>query len=227
MKVSNLTITNNNIQYPVIPNNISLIVKSKRGTKDFYNILNQNDDIPTSKKKWESIYDLDHSTWTEICMSPFRSTNSTALQWLQLRINHNILPTKKYLFKIKVREDPYCAICDEEEDIVHMLWSCPETQTFLQQVQSYLSANDICCRYNEKSFIFNIGSVSTGELEFNLKLKQYIFSTKFHNKCLSHVAAINKIKSHYEPLKYLAQKNKNKESFLKQWKKYNNMLENK
>ena len=212
-------------EYPIIPSTIALITKSTKGTKEFYNIFNANTDIPTSKSKWKNLYDIDQMTWSEIYLSPFRSTNSTALQWFQIRINHNILPTKKYLYKIKATVDPFCHTCKEEENITHLLWSCPATQTFLKQIQDYLQRNGITHKFTERSFIFNIDCLSAEELNFNLKLKQYIFVNKYHKKPLSYIAAINKIKYQYEPLKHIAFRNNKIDSFMKKWDKYANILE--
>ena len=66
----------------------------------FYNILNKNNDKPTSKSKWENIYDIEEDTWKDIYSSPFKLNVGTNLQWFQTRINHRLLPTKKYLYTI-------------------------------------------------------------------------------------------------------------------------------
>jgi hypothetical protein len=42
------------------------------------------------------------------------------------RACHEILPTKANLFLRKVTMDPYCPICEgEEETVYHALWQCP------------------------------------------------------------------------------------------------------
>jgi hypothetical protein len=44
------------------------------------------------------------------------------------KAGHNILPTKANLFKRRVVEDPLCPCCkQEEESIIHALWTCPAT----------------------------------------------------------------------------------------------------
>ena len=48
-----------NLKMPFIPINIFLLIKSKKGGKDFYNILNNNNDKPTSQPKWENTYNIE------------------------------------------------------------------------------------------------------------------------------------------------------------------------
>ena len=69
-----------------IPTNISLLIKSKKGGKDFYDALNRNDDKPSSQHKWENTYNIEQETWKDIYSSPFKSSLGTKLQWFQTRI---------------------------------------------------------------------------------------------------------------------------------------------
>ena len=46
---------------------------------------------------------------------------------IQTRINHRLLPTKKYLHNMKLAQSPNCNFCQEEETISHMLWECQES----------------------------------------------------------------------------------------------------
>ena len=82
------------LKMPFIPLNIFFLIKSKKGGKDFYIILNRNNDKPTSQLKWENIYNIEQETWKVIYSSPFSLSIGTKLQWFQTRINHRILPTK-------------------------------------------------------------------------------------------------------------------------------------
>ena len=85
------------ITYPVRPTVISLFFKNNKGCSDFYNILNKNNDVPTSKSKLDSTYNIEDETWNEIYKFPFDIQISTLLQWFQYRINHRLLSTKQYL----------------------------------------------------------------------------------------------------------------------------------
>jgi len=217
----------NKIQSPTLPFHIATIIKSKKGTNDLYTLLNQNDSVPTAQIKWQQLYDIDDSTWAEIFNSPFNITKSTALQWLQVRINHNILPTKNYLFKIKATNSPLCNDCEADETISHMFWHCRETQKFLKQVKHLLNQNGIQYDLNETSFLFNVntGIFHESDLIFNLKLKEYIFTSKFHKKPLYISAAINRFIYYYKSLEYLNRKNNKCNMFNKQWENYKTIIE--
>ena len=106
------------------------------------NCLNKNCEVPTSKNKWENQYNLEDNAWKEIYYSPFKHSIGTQLQWFQVRINHRLLPTKSYLYKIKVTDSPRCTTCNQEETLVHMLWTCPQTRFFIQQIRGSSSVKE-------------------------------------------------------------------------------------
>ena len=115
---------NKKMSYPVIPAHINIYLKSKKGCKDFYNLLNVNDAEPSSKIKWEHEYNICSEIWEDIYTSPFKYKYSSILQWFQIRIIHRILPTKKYLYQIKTIDSPICTNCNQEETLTHLLWTC-------------------------------------------------------------------------------------------------------
>ena len=147
----------NKLSNPMIPTNISVFLRSAKGSKDLYNILNQNNYTPTSKEKWQEICDIEEETWKDIYSAPFKQTCSTELQWFQVSIIHRLLPAKKYLYNIKAVNSPNCNFCYQEETIPHMLWSCPETFSLIQQLNQWLSATNTYTNNVEELFIFNIG----------------------------------------------------------------------
>ena len=54
----------------VRPTVISLFYKNDKGFSDFYNILNKNNDVPTSRSKWDITYNIKDETWKEIYKFP-------------------------------------------------------------------------------------------------------------------------------------------------------------
>ena len=128
------TVINKRLHNPLLPTYLKIYHKSNKGCKDFYYLFNHNKAKPTAISRWEQVYNISEETWKDIFVSPFKNKYySTTLQWFQTRINHRILPTRKYLYTIKAIPSPVCAYCDLEETLTHLFWSCPMTNLFLQK----------------------------------------------------------------------------------------------
>ena len=166
---------------PFIPINKFLLIKSKKGGKDFYKILNNNIDKPTSQPKWENTYNIEQETCKVIYVSPFTLPKSTKLQWFQVRINHRILPTRKLLHKMKYVQNSTCNSCGKEETISHLLWTCPESQSLIKKLTtcSCLINKNVNLSFIEESFSFNIGNTyTTADLYLFIIIKLYIYAMK-------------------------------------------------
>ena len=100
-----------------------------------------------------------------------------------------------------------------------MLWDCPETKTFLQQLQHLLHTKNIQFNLCEELFIFNIGKqYSLPFLIMILEIKYYIFSSKRLNFPLSINAFENKINWSFKAYEHIARQNKELGSFEREWK---------
>ena len=214
------------LEYPIIPNTIALFTKSKKGGKIFYIILNKNEEKPTSQSKWENIYNIEDDTWNTIYCSPFRLNIGTKLQWFQTKINHRILPTRKFLHTIKYIQNPNCHFCNQEETISHMLWSCQETQSLIRDFSRWLRIKNINLTFTEELFIFNIGNTySTADLHIFIIMKNYIFISKRQNQPLSMTALKNRINYFFKLGQYTATKNNDLYNFEHKWQKYKEVLQ--
>ena len=214
------------LEYPIIPNTIALFTKSKKGGKIFYIILNKNEEKPTSQSKWENIYNIEDDTWNTIYCSPFKLNIGTKLQWFQTKINHRILPTRKFLHTIKYIQNPNCHFCNQEETISHMLWSCQETQSLIRDFSRWLRIKNINLTFTEELFIFNIGNTySTADLHIFIIMKNYIFISKRQNQPLSMTALKNRINYFFKLGQYTATKNNDLYNFEHKWQKYKEVLQ--
>ena len=189
-----------------------------------YDILNKNKSLPTSKHKWNLKYNFNEETWKNIYQFPFQKTISTTLQWFQVRIVHRILSNRHFLHKIKIKETPLCLYCSQEETLIHMLWNCPNTQSIITELKTWLfSLNPV--DISEEAFLFNIGKhLSPVQNYMLLETKFYIFYTKHLEAPLSITHLKNKLKKTFKILKSLAIKNNNIEQFEKDWNPYSNIL---
>ena len=84
-----------NITGPIFPKIVQSILKQRKGSQNIYKILNENNDEPTGKNKWNRLYHIDEKSWEYIFMAPFKITKCTKLRWFQTCINHKILATNK------------------------------------------------------------------------------------------------------------------------------------
>ena len=152
---------------------------------------------------------------------PFIVTNNTKLQWLQYRINHRILATNSFLFKIKVVENPYCTFCHEElETIEHLLWNCEITQNFIEDIENWFLTNGISIPFTRINFIFGDCSMAVKGNVINLiflRIKQYIYTTRYLKKKLSITAVQKIVRDLYILEKSIAIRNKKLEYFNNSW----------
>ena len=89
---------------PVWPTTIEILTKSKKGSKDFYKLLANSNQLLIScgKTKWKAVVDdkLDHEDWKAIYKHCFKLIQDNEIIWLQCRISNHILGTKILLFNI-------------------------------------------------------------------------------------------------------------------------------
>ena len=120
-----------------------------------YYALNKSDAIPTGKRKWSKYFMISDSQWKAIFQLPFSTTSDSKLLWFQYRINHHILTTNSYMFKIGIIDSKLCTFCEsEEETIYHLLWDCPHVQQLLSEFTRYCNSKEIEIEFNDKTFIF-------------------------------------------------------------------------
>ena len=131
---------------------------------------------------WNKKYTLSNEDWKKIFIYPFTITKYPAIQWFQSCINHNILVTNSYLFKIKLRNKPDCYYClSQEETITHLFWHCEKIQQFLKNLENWLKPQNTECDINEESFILGINKNKAFPeiLSFILLYaKYYIYTTR-------------------------------------------------
>ena len=85
---------------------------------------------PTSETKILR-YGFSKESLTNVYMMPLLIAQEVKLQMFQLKIIHNILPTRCSLFRAKLSESDSCQACQTEpETLPHMLFQCNITSAF-------------------------------------------------------------------------------------------------
>ena len=116
------------LHQPTAPLNLLLLVKNRKGSKDFYKIINYLDE-PVPRNKWNTALNrnVPKTSWTAIYKACFNTVKDNYLIYLQFKIINRILGTKSLLYKISLTDSPLCTFCKEQEEtILHLFYDCNE-----------------------------------------------------------------------------------------------------
>ena len=92
--------------------------------------------IPACIKKWYLTFNFtqsqptDDKIWNKIFLLPFKSCQEPYLQSFQYRIIHRIFPSNYWLNILKIKENPTCEFCDEDDTIEHYFVYCHTVRGF-------------------------------------------------------------------------------------------------
>lgn len=138
----------------------------------------------------------------------------------QFRINHHILTTNKYIFKIGKECSKLCKFSKlHDETIVHVLWECPNVQELFQQFFEFCQSKRITIQRDPLIFIFGLhpDPISTDIYSIFLVMKSYIYSKRCLNEAITIHELLIDIKTHISTLRYIATRNCRLDDFYKRW----------
>jgi hypothetical protein len=122
-----------------------LLKVSKLKTKDIYWILLQKShdcETPSNTQtNWQLKYNIDDANMKHIFRLPYTCTKRTTLQALQFKIIYKIINCNYWLHKIKIKDNPKCRFCDDEETIEHFFFACENTKNFWKAFRTWWNAN--------------------------------------------------------------------------------------
>lgn len=205
---------------PFLPYYLQIILINKKGTKAFYDIFIKNRETVTGQVKWNKQYHFSEEDWRSIYEMPFAVTKCSKLQWFQYRINHKILATNNYLFKINIINSPICVFCNQEDETIeHLLWDCCIVQEFLHRVNNLLLDFNIQLPLNKKDFLFSIEDYKQKKLIqlIILEIKYYIYTARCLKQKPNTTALRHSLKMFYWIHKQLAISNGELDNFLVIW----------
>ena len=108
-----------------------------------------------------------------------------------------------------------------------MLWSCPETQSIINELKRWLFNDENNFNIDEKTFIFNTNKKYTWvQLYLLLETKYYIFSYKHLGKKLSIITLKHRIRKVFQVQQTIATKNNDMEKFNSIWNPYKEQILN-
>ena len=211
---------------PTIPNQIKIISKSKKGSKDFYKILldESTKDDTTYYSFWEEALDItiDKDMWKQIFRVCFKTIKDNDLIWLQYRVLYRILGTKELLFKIKSHDDGKCSFCKEyPETILHLFVQCKYVRKFWSELNvkiQLLLGFDL--EINPSTIILGNLSTKTNVKPLNtiyLTAKMYIFRVSKSTQTLNYSTFCSILKRIYLEQEYTAKLEFREVNFRKIW----------
>lgn len=227
-KTLNLENIKNKVANPVLPFPVQVYLKSQKGTQDMYKILNENKDPPSGKISWGKKYNFDEEEWKKIFREPFIITKDYTIQWFQTRINHKILATNTFLYKIKLTNNPKCTFCSQvDETIEHLFWECEYVNKFLMDVISWIGQQNLNVTLNEKSFLFSLYN----DKEINnvhklvlMETKYYIYYSKCSKTDLNLTVLKYRLKLLYKTYKQASVFEGKYDAFQTHWQNYHELL---
>ena len=218
---------------PTIPYVLTVIMKSKRGCRDIYEKIIQNNVMPTSHRKWENQFGpIQSYKWKQIYQLPFKCTMSTNTRWFQYRLVHRILATNTFLQKIGIVNCNICSFCKTDpETLSHLFYSCRIVSNFWRRISQWII--DKCHHIDSLSLTEDeiiLGEVNKRKADLTLNFiilsaKQYIYKCRTSQQTPQTQNFKMWLKETYNTEKYIAFKNCKWDDFNKKWTKYKNLFQ--
>ena len=116
-KEMNIKQFKNKLTLPFLPYNIDKILNVIGSQHLYASLLDSNFVNLPCYRKWEQVLQENfiENDWKIFNRIANKCTQCTDLRWLQYRVIHNILPTRKFLCKIGYTTSPLCPFCEKSD----------------------------------------------------------------------------------------------------------------
>ena len=221
----NLSIDPEPLMNCVIPFNVKLILKHKKGSQDMYRLLVYKTVIPKSQIKWNQVFQNVDMNWKSIYTVSKICCRNTKLYWFQYRLLHRILATKYLLTKMNIEQNNLCTFCGEEvEKLEHLFWQCNTVNTFWENIEQWIyDQNNYLINIDKVRAIFGILNASKIYIPVNYILtvtRYYIYNCKLNENNLTIQGWQRFVKQYLEVEKMIAIKNDTYMQFNTNWGKW-------
>ena len=201
---------------------ISLINSGNKAVQKFLNTIDTSK--PTATYKWNRVFE--NIEWNKVYNRIYITTKDVQLRWFQYRVINRIIPTERYLYITKIKEDPICSFCHEEEqNICHLFFECDIVFNFWMKLERLFKEKCIHCNNIslDKELVilgYKKNFISDTVFDFILLLaKFYIYKMKLDEKFPTLENFINYLKKRYILEKYVASI-ENNANFDHMWRLY-------
>ena len=143
---------------PVLPFKLALLAKKRHTSREVYSsLITASSFNPKRKSKLENKWERDVGEMRLETMCDVRSsTRNTYLQSLHYRINHRIIATNTFLYRIGKSDNVLCTFCENTEDtLLHALWDCRIVQEFIKNTNLWIKTKfNILLNIDVKKWFF-------------------------------------------------------------------------
>ena len=220
------------INRPFIPYHLKILFKSKKGSRELYNALNNINEV-NFNPKWhlELNIQLNPLNWRDIYNISFNTIQDNFYKWFQFRLIHRILGTRKLLSTIKKSESDLCGLCQmESETILHLFILCDQSQHFWDSLEVLIQSKtnvNLSLGIIEKLFGSLIFDSSSGALNTILIIARHHLFTASRKTFKPSIALFLKLleRTYTEQLSLFTLQAR-QDKFNKTWSKYKSLIPN-
>ena len=194
----------------------------------FYKILiDAKYETPVSNFRLQNRYNL---TEQDICKARkliFQTSIDTKSREFQFKVINNILPLNYKLYKMHLLSSPNCTFgCPDNETIEHIMWNCPVSQTFWNNVKAFLIDYIDLSFIQERIVIVGFLENVTDKILINhiiFIVKRCIFVSRCNGTCPNTCFRNMLLRSYREEM-YIAKKHGKTHIHNNKWNSLSNML---
>jgi len=126
----------------IYPNNKETTIQKTTCTNFYWHLIQNIQHVPNNIGKWceqfQNFHNADKEIWHRIFKLPFQVIRNTKIQTFQYRVLHRIIPCKKWLHTLKIKDTNICDYCTESDDISHFFIKCPKVKQFWHLLLNWL-----------------------------------------------------------------------------------------
>lgn len=198
------------------------------GAKKIRKLLIENNTLPAASIKWNMQFQ--NLNWKDIFWNCFKTSKDTQLQWFQAGLLHRILPTERFICKIKNSSN--CSFCKNSmETLSHLVWECGVVNRFWNNLLNLIHEKCQHCVnffFSLELILFGIARDIVTDKTMDLIIlisKFYIYKCKLNETLPNIQTFLGQLKYRLQIEKIVADTNLTHETFENNWLIYKRLLE--
>lgn len=194
------------------------ILKDKKGSRRFYDIMSHASRIETENKWTQEIGIITNQEYKQYNKT-IQSVKEVKLKDFQYKVTNKILVTKFFLHRINKIDNNLCEYCQLlPETILHLFVECEKVKIFWNNLKIWLKNNaNIDIILENKNILFAYQDNNLLKSYIMVLAKYYIYANKFYNKELNTERFLTMMGRKFQTERYIAYQNGTIVNFFKKW----------